>query len=278
MKIFLTGSHGLVGQALIKQLTPSHELLFFSRPSSFLDLPQVDAIIHLSGENIAGRWSRAKKRRIKESRCDFTDKLVSALIEQRRVPKVFLSASAIGFYGNRGDELLDERARKGEGFLSDICACWENASRPLAKNGARVAHMRFGMVLSKEGGALKKMMLPFQLGLGGCIGSGEQYISWIAIQDLTAAIEFILKKEELSGPINLSSPNPVTNLEFSTELAHSFDRTLGPPLPKFLARWIFGEMADALLLASTRAHPKKLLDAGFSFRSSLRSVLGLELA
>ncbi|MDX8431762.1 MAG: TIGR01777 family oxidoreductase [Candidatus Algichlamydia australiensis] len=269
MKILITGSHGFVGQAVTNHLAPHHELLFFSRDlqksPNLLDLPEVDAIIHLSGENISGYWTQKKKQRIKESRCDFTEKLTTALIEQNRVPKIFLSASAVGYYGDRGEEILDETAAKGEGFLSDVCACWEHASKPLAKHGARLVHMRFGMVLSKTGGALKKMLLPFKLGLGGRIGSGKQYMSSITLKDLTRAIEFVLMHKELSGPVNFCSPEPLTNLEFSERVAKSVNRTLGPPLPAFLAKLLFGQMGKELLLSSTRAYPKKFLDAGFHF-------------
>lgn len=256
MRILITGSHGFVGKAVVKQLAPIHELFFFSHSDSFSQIPQVDCIIHLAGENIFGRWTLKKKQHIRESRSGFTEKLVASLIAQDKIPKHFLSASAIGFYGDRGDEPLDENSKKGEGFLSDVCESWENASKSLTEKGARVVHMRFGVVLSSEGGALKKMLLPFKLGLGGRIGSGKQWMCWIALQDLARAVEFLLNHPEISGPVNLC--NPITNLEFSKALAKSVNRWLGPPLPAFLVRLIFGQMGEALLLASTKAYPKKL--------------------
>ena len=263
MKILITGSHGFVGQAIVKQLAPNHELFFFSHSDSLSQIPQVESHIHLAGENIFGRWTKKKKQRIRESRCDFTEKLVSSLIAQSKIPKHFLSASAVGFYGDRGDESLTEESAKGEGFLSDVCQCWENASKPLIEKGTRVVHMRFGVILSPNGGALKKMLLPFKLGLGGRIGSGKQWMSTIQLTDLLRAIEFLLDQPEITGAVNLCAP--ITNLEFSKRIAKSVNHSLGPPLPAFLVKLLFGEMGESLLLASTRAHPNKILTHGFNF-------------
>ncbi|GAB5411860.1 MAG: hypothetical protein ChlgKO_09740 [Chlamydiales bacterium] len=263
MKILITGSSGFVGKAVVKQLARNHELFFFSHSDSFSQIPQVDAIIHLAGENIFGRWTKKKKRRIRESRLSFTEKLVASLVAQDKTPKHFLSASAIGFYGDRGDEILDENSAKGEGFLSDVCEGWENASKPLIEKGTRVVHMRFGVILSPDGGALKKMLLPFKLGLGGRIGTGKQWMSVIQLTDLLRAIEFLLEHREVTGAVNLCTP--IINLEFSKQVAKSVNRSLGPPLPAFFVKLLFGEMGESLLLASTRVQPNKILTNGFSF-------------
>jgi hypothetical protein len=233
-----------------------------------------DAVIHLAGESLVGRWTPAKKAGIRQSRIPATTHLAQALARAKQQPGVFISASAIGYYGNRGDEVLNEESTFGTGFAADLVREWEAATASVAAAGIRTVRMRIGIVMSKDGGALKKMLPPFKMGVGGRMGNGRQWMSWIDVQDVVRAIQHILQTESLSGPVNLVAPNPVTNAEFTKTLASVLSRPAIFPMPAFAARLAFGEMADELLLASQRVEPSKLVSSGYSFRfGDLRSSL-----
>ena len=296
MKILVTGATGLVGSALVPFLAGGgHEVVRLGRsapgagdlrwdPEAGVLEPDAlegfDGVVHLAGDNIAtGRWTAEKKRRIRESRVKGTSLLAAALAGLERPPRVLVSASAIGFYGDRGDEELTEQSPAGSGFLSEVCGEWEAATEAAEGKGIRVAHARLGVVLSKDGGALAKMLTPFRLGAGGIVGNGRQYMSWITLDDTVAAIAHLLATESSAGPVNLVAPNAATNREFTKTLGRVLRRPTLFPLPGFAARLAFGEMADALLLASTRVKPAGLLDSGYAFRhgsleEGLRHVLG----
>jgi uncharacterized protein (TIGR01777 family) len=284
MKIAVTGSTGLVGSALVPLLTSAgHDFVRLSRPSQWdpekgtIDvaaLNGIDALVHLAGENIAaGRWTGKRKARIRDSRVKSTKLLSDTLAKMQTPPKVMISASAIGFYGDRGTELLREDSAPGTGFLPDVCRQWEAATDPATRKGIRVVHLRIGVVLSRNGGALSKMLFPFKAGIGGKIGSGRQYWSWISIDDLCSTILHCIQATGLHGPVNAVSPSPVTNFEFTKALGRVLHRPTFFPLPAFAARLVLGEMADALLLASTRVEPAKLLGSRFVFQHK-----GLEAA
>jgi uncharacterized protein (TIGR01777 family) len=224
------------------------------------------AAIHLSGANLSShRWTSAYKRELVTTRVQSTRSLVATLLALQHPPPVLLVASAVGYYGDRGDALLDERSSRGDGFLADLCEEWERASRPAADAGIRVVHLRFGVVLSHKGGALAKMLPLFRLGLGGRLGSGHQWVSWISLTDLVEATLLALRSPTLSGPVNLTAPNPVTNAELTRALSRAVHRPAILPAPAFALRLAMGEMADAALLSSTRVHPAKLVEAGFEF-------------
>jgi uncharacterized protein (TIGR01777 family) len=233
---------------------------------------EFDAVIHLSGESVAGLWTASKKQRIRDSRIITSGHLSQALAKAERKPAIFLGASAIGYYGNRGDELLTEKSPPGDGFLSEVCREWESATGPASKAGIPTIHLRTGIVLSRDGGALKPMLLPFRLGLGGRLGHGRQWWNWIHIQDYVAAIQHILQIQRataapfLNGPVNLVSPNPVTNVEFTATLADTLERPALLPVPAFALKLVFGEFAEEGMLASARVVPEKLLASGFRFR------------
>jgi uncharacterized protein (TIGR01777 family) len=277
MKIGITGSTGLVGSALASFLQKAgHEVFPFRRPSHWdpgkgtLDTAAFqghDAIVHLAGENIAaGRWTAAKKARIRDSRARGTKLLADALSKLDKPPAVLVSMSAVGYYGNRGDEILREDSAPGSGFLADVCRQWEAATDSATRKGIRVVHARTGVVLSRKGGALEKMALPFKFGTGGKIGSGKQYMSWITLDDLCAALLHCIQAENLHGPVNTVSPSPVTNLEFTKVLGRVLSRPTLFPLPAFAARIVLGEMANELLLSSARVEPAKLQASRFGFR------------
>ena len=232
--------------------------------------PQVvsgfDAVIHLAGETIAGRWTEAKKAKILNSRVVGTRNLAQALAQTREKPGVFVCASAIGYYGNRGDELLREQGSAGTGFLAHVCQQWETATAPAEQAGIRTARTRFGVVLSPKGGALQKMQLPFKLGLGGAIGDGLQWWSWIDVEDLVGAIHHILKTDLLQGPVNVVAPRPVTNAEFTKTLASALSRPAILPMPAFAVKLLFGQMGEEVLLGSQRVEPSKLISSGYPFR------------
>ena len=284
MKILISGSHGLVGTALIKALEPEgHEIYRLVRhyPDSSSEIewsPErysialsliegFDAVVHLAGESIAeGRWTDDKKKRIRESRTRGTKLLADALGNLTNPPRVLLSASAIGFYGDRGDEVLTESSPPGNDFLSDVCVEWENTTSHATAMGIRVMNARFGIILDKEGGALKKMLPPFRMGIGGRIGSGKQWMSWIALDDVVGALKLALTNVSLTGPVNFVAPNPVRNAEFTKTLGHALSRPTIFPIPEFGVRLAFGEMADALLLSSQRVEPKVLKEAGYQFK------------
>jgi uncharacterized protein (TIGR01777 family) len=238
-------------------------------------LEGLTAVIHLAGESIAdGRWTDEKKRRIRDSRVEGTRLLSEALAKLTHPPQTFQCASAIGYYGNRGDEILTETSSAGSDFLSSVCVEWENATRPATEKGIRTVNLRFGIILSTDGGALAKMLTPFRMGVGGRVGSGNQWMSWIAIDDVVGVIEHALQDHSLRGPVNVVSPNPVTNGEFTKQLGSALSRPAVFPMPAFGARLAFGEMADALLLSSQRVDPVSLKRAGYKFRyASLESAL-----
>lgn len=297
MKILVSGASGLIGGALVPYLTTGgHEVLRLARggrrragvvtwdPSAgTLDpaaLDGVEAVVHLAGENIAGgRWTAARKAQIRDSRVVGTRLLCEALADMARPPKVLVAASAIGFYGHRGNDVVDEDSAPGGGFLADVCREWEAATAPAAAAGIRVVNLRFGIVLSAAGGALATMLTPFRLGLGGPVGGGEQYMSWIAIEDVADAVLFALTTPALAGPVNAVAPTPVTNAELTATLARVLARPAVVPLPAVAVRLLFGEMGEELLLASTRVAPHRLTEAGFHFRfpelePALRHLLG----
>jgi uncharacterized protein len=233
-----------------------------------------DAIIHLAGETIFGRWTPAKKQKILESRVAGTANLSQALAQAKEKPKVFVCGSAIGYYGNRGDELLREESAPGTGFLPDVCQQWEEATTPAVQADIRTIHMRTGIVLSPKGGALGAMLLPFKLGLGGRIGDGRQWQSWIHVQDVVGAIHHILKNDLLQGPVNMVAPKPVTNGEFTKTLASVLSRPAILPMPAFVVKQVFGEMGDELLLSSQKVEPSRLISSGYPFRfGELRPAL-----
>ena len=284
MKILVSGSHGLVGTAVIKSLLQDgYEVIRLVRTKldfganeiewhpdqDRIDAPRLedlDAVIHLAGESIAsGRWTDEKKRAIRYSRVKGTTLLSNALAQLSQPPRVFLSASAIGYYGNRGDEVLTETSKPGDDFLSSVCIQWEEATRPATGKGIRTVNARFGVILDAHGGALAQMLTPFRMGAGGRIGDGKQWMSWIALEDVVAGLKFLLNDASTRGPVNFVAPNPVTNAEFTRTLGRVLSRPTFFPVPAFGARLAFGEMADALLLSSQRVDPAVLEDRGFPF-------------
>ena len=237
-----------------------------------------DALIHLSGESLVGRWTVAKKKSIVQSRVMTTRALSDAAAKAPQRPRSFLCASAVGYYGNRGDDLLREDAPPGDQFVSELCRQWEGASRSAATAGIRTVHMRFGLILSGEGGALRQMLPPFRLGLGGKTGDGRQWMAWIALPDVVRAIQWLLNHDSLSGPVNLVSPNPVRNAEFAKTLASVLSRPAIFSLPAFAVRLALGEMGEEILLSSQRAEPAKLAASGYVFeqpdlRQALQKIL-----
>jgi len=232
-------------------------------------------VVHLAGENIAeGRWNSQKKGRILDSRVRGTKLLAEFFAASEHKPRIIVSASAVGVYGDRGEELVDETSGFGIGFLADVGRQWEGATASGIDAGIRVVNVRFGMVLSTAGGALKKMLLPFRMGLGGVIGSGKQYMSWVSIDDVVGMIQYVIENDSMRGPVNLVSPNPLSNREFTKTLGRVLHRPTIFPIPGFAVRIAFGEMADELLLSSIRAVPKKLMDSGYKFRHpELREAL-----
>ena len=286
MKILITGASGLIGKALQSSFKEKgYEMLLGSRSErkderhikwdpdtgfSAEDLQRLeglDAVIHLAGENISGlRWTEEKKKAIRDSRVFGTRSMVETFDKLKQKPKVFISGSAIGFYGDRGSDEMTESSSAGKTFLSEISKEWEAESRRAEDMGIRTVLLRTGIVLSKDGGALATMMTPFKLGVGGVIGSGEQWMSWVSLDDVVRIINFVLENEDFRGAINVTAPNPVTNEEFTKTLGSVLYRPTFLPLPEFAVHMVFGEMGDALLLDSTRVVPKRLLDAGFEFK------------
>jgi uncharacterized protein (TIGR01777 family) len=284
MRILMTGASGLIGTALVPSLTSSgHEVtrLVRGQPkpgekavhwdplAGNIDVSAIEgieAVVHLAGENIAERWTAAKKASIRDSRVKGTQLLCETLTRLSSPPKVLVSASAIGYYGDRGEETLTDDSPPGRGFLSEVCRAWEAATEPARQHGLRVVQLRLGIVLSTAGGALAKMLPPFRLGLGGILGSGRQYMSWIALDDVAGVFEHVILSDGLQGPTNAVAPRAVTNQEFTKTLGQVLGRPTVMPLPAFAARLMFGEMADELLLASARVQPTKLLASGYQFR------------
>ncbi len=243
-------------------------------------LENLDAVIHLAGENIAdSRWTPEKKSRIRNSRVQGTALLAQGLAQCCNKPSVMISASAIGYYGDRGDERLTEASDRGEGFLANVCRDWESAAEPAREAGIRVVNLRIGMVLDRRGGVLAQMVPPFRWGAGGPVGKGMQYYSWIHLRDLVTIILFCLDHDEIRGPVNATAPNPVRCREFTASLAGTLHRPHVLPLPPFGLRLAFGEMADALMLAGARVEPEVLLNAGYTFDfPDVESALREELA
>ena len=281
-KILVSGSSGLIGAALLSSLkSTGWTVVRLVRGATTGDgqiawdpqkplAPELvsgfDAVIHLAGESIFGRWTDAKKTKIMNSRVDGTLHLSQALALAEEKPKVFISSSAIGYYGNRGDELLREESAPGSGFLAQVTEKWEEATMPAVQADIRTAHLRTGVVLTPKGGALGAMLTPFKLGLGGRIGDGRQWMSWIHIQDMVGAIHHILKNDLLQGPVNMVAPKPVTNAEFTKTLAGALSRPAILPMPAFAVKTVFGEMGKELLLASQKVEPGKLISSGYPFR------------
>ena len=296
MKVLIAGASGLIGSALIPALEaegaevtrlvrsfarageiewhPNQDQIDASRLKGF------DAVINLAGENIAGgRWTDDQKRKIRDSRVNGTHLLSEAIAKLSKRPGVFVCASATGIYGDRGDEILDEQSDSGGGFLAGVCREWEMATGPAVQAGVRTVNLRFGPILAREGGMLAKLLTPFKMGMGGKVGTGKQYISWVAIDDAVGAIKIALHDESIRGPVNVVSPNPVTNEVFTKTLGHVLSRPTALAIPAFAAKLAFGEMADEMLLVSQRVMPKRLIEAGYDFQqpeleSALRKHLG----
>ena len=284
MKILIGGSHGLVGTALIASLEAAgHEVVRLVRHYTTSDqeiewspdrysialsrIEGFDAVVNLAGESIAeGRWTEEKKLRIRESRVKGTKLLGDALANLTNSPGTFICASAIGYYGNRGDEVLTEAGTPGDDFLAQVCKEWEEATALATEKGIRVVNARFGIILDKNGGALAKMLPPFRMGVGGKIGDGKQWMSWITLDDVIGALEFALENHSVAGPVNFVAPNPVTNAEFTKALGSALSRPTLLPVPAFGVRLLFGEMGEALLLGGQRVAPKRLMSEGYQFQ------------
>lgn len=286
MRILVTGASGLIGSAFCRsaemrgdeiirasrKATTGTDKVHWDPETGFDDaalelLEGLDVVIHLAGESVSGlRWSEEKKKAIRDSRVQGTRSVVNAIAKLKRKPAVFVSASAIGYYGDRGDEELTEASPPGDTFLAEVCVEWETQSRRAEDLGVRTVLLRNGIVLSKDGGALATMLLPFKLGLGGVIGSGRQWMSWISLSDVVSIIEFVIANESIRGAVNVVSPNPVRNEEFTKILGEVLYRPTFLPVPEFAVHMLLGEMGDALLLDSTRVIPKRLLDAGYEFK------------
>jgi uncharacterized protein (TIGR01777 family) len=296
MKVLITGASGLVGTELQKEFAAEgHEMLLASRKEpederhiqwsveeGFAELERLeglDAVVHLAGENVSGlRWTEEKKKAIRDSRVLGTRNVVDALSRLNNKPRVLIASSAIGFYGERGDEEVTESSAPGDNFLAEVCRAWEAESRRAEDACIRTVLLRTGIVLSKDGGALGTMLLPFKFGVGGVIGSGRQWMSWISMDDHLRVIEYAIENEALRGAVNSVGPNPVTNEEFTKALGEVLYRPTFLPVPEFAVGMLFGEMGDALLLASTKVMPARLASAGFDFKyPDLKAALRHEL-
>jgi uncharacterized protein len=292
MRILITGASGLVGTALAKSFADKgHEMLLASRSEpkraediqwrvedGFVEperLEGLDAVVHLAGESVSGlRWTDEKKKAIRDSRVLGTRSVVDAISRLKTKPKVLVAASAIGFYGERGDDEMTESSAAGTGFLADVAREWEAEARRAEDAGIRTVLLRTGIVLSKDGGALGTMLLPFKLGVGGVVGSGKQWMSWISLDDHIAVINYVIENENIRGAVNSVSPNPVTNADFTKAMGEVLYRPTFIPLPEFAVSMALGEMGDALLLTRTKVLPKRLEDAGFEFKyAELKSAL-----
>jgi uncharacterized protein (TIGR01777 family) len=287
MKIAVTGATGLIGSALCERLRKDgNEVLVISRRENLSSpfavvrwdpksrefdarrLEGIDGVVHLAGESIAKRWTTAQKERIRASRVEGTRILVEGLRKLSKPPSVLVGSSAVGFYGNRGDEDLDETSRPGTGYLTEICQAWEAETARASELGMRVVSLRTGIVLSTKGGALAQMLLPFKLGLGGPVGSGKQWMSWIHIDDVVGGFQFALQQATLSGVANLTAPRPARNAEFTKALGRALGRPAFLPAPGFALKLIFGEMAQDLLLDGQKVLPRRLESAGYLFQHS----------
>lgn len=271
MRIAITGSHGMIGSALTPLLEGAgHDVVRLGRwPYTPEMIAGADAIIHLAGENIAGRWTERRKTAIRESRVLGTRSLCKAIAALETPPRVLVNASGIGYYGDRGGETMIEEHGRGEGFLADVCESWEDATLPAQRAHVRVVQLRFGVVLSPNGGALAKMLPAFRAGVAGPLGTGKQYMSWISLADAVGIIQRSLVTKTMEGPVNAVSPYPVTNSEFTAMLAHVLGRKAPFRMPAIVARMVFGDMAKELLLASTRVEPIRLIATGYRFKYPL---------
>lgn len=297
-RILVSGGSGPIGSALLPTLKASGaQITRLTRPGRAqpaLDeesmpwdpeqplaagsLSGFDAVIHLAGESIVGRWSEAKKKKIRDSRVVGTRNVAQTLAQANDKPSIFICSSAIGYYGDRANELLNEESAPGVGFLPEVCREWEAATRPAAEAGIQTVQIRTGVVLSSTGGALAKMLTPFKMGVGGKIGNGKQWMSWIDVEDMVGAIHHILKSDLLHGPVNMVAPKPVTNEEFTKTLASVLSRPAILPIPAVAVKALFGEMGETVLLGSQRVEPSKLISSGYPFRfrtlrASLENVL-----
>lgn len=294
MRILLSGSSGFIGAAVLTSLRQSgHEVSRLvrrqaSKPDEIGWTPQtgrlepapqnVDAVVHLAGESLIGLWPQDKRKSILDSRVVATRLLAEELARLPSRPRHFLCASAVGIYGDRGDDILTESSPPGGGFLAEVCVAWEDACRPAAEAGMRVTNLRMGLVLGARGGALKAMLTPFRLGLGGKMGDGRQYWSWISLEDTVCAIIHVLEHEQLLGPVNLVTPEPVTNEQFTCELGRVLNKPTFLRVPATMLRLAAGRMADEMLLASARVMPQRLQESGFVFKhpdleECLRAIL-----
>lgn len=284
MRVAISGASGLIGTALSEAIqsrgweaipmvrSKDQDGIYWSASKMEIDaqaLETIDAVVHLAGENLTTkRWTESQKEKILRSRTDGTALIAGALAELSSPPKVFLSASAVGYYGGQGDKVLTEDDPAGTGFLAEVCERWEAAAGKARAASIRVVHPRIGIVLSKEGGALKKMLLPFKLGIGGNLGDGSQYFSWVGLDDVVRALIFLIDHPELSGPFNLTAPEPVSNKEFTRALGKALGRPTFLPVPSFGLKMMMGsELAEEALLQGQRALPRALLDAGFEFQA-----------
>ena len=282
LKILASGTSGPIGGALVPALTAAghHVTRLVRRPAAAADevewdpmrplnpetVSSYDAIIHLAGETIVSHWDQKKREKIRDSRVTSTRNLVQALVQSQQKPRVLITASAIGYYGNRGQERLTENSGPGYNFLGMVCREWEAATKPAAEAGIRTVQLRIGIMLSMQGGALKQMVRPFRFGLGGIVGNGKQYWSWVALEDVVGAVQHALTHDGLSGPVNVVSPNPITNIDFTRAIAQVVHRPALFPLPPFAVRLFFGQMGEELMLASARVLPTKLEASGYKFR------------
>ena len=298
MNVLVSGSTGLVGSAVVDALTaaghrvtrlvrtevaPGTAAIAWDPASKRLPAPALeglDAVVHLAGENIAkGRWNAAKKAAIRDSRVQGTRVLCEALAQLVDAPKVLVSASAIGYYGSRGDRVMREDSRPGTDFLAEVCRDWEAATQPAETRGIRVVHLRIGVVLARQGGALHKMLTPFKLGVGGVMGPGTQYVSWVALDDVVGIVMHALSNASLAGPVNAVAPHPVSNRDLTKTLGRVLKRPTKAWMPTPVVKVLFGEMGEALLLSSTRVEPARLQASGYTFRhpeleGALRHILG----
>lgn len=282
LTVAISGSSGLIGSALasalragghtvrplVRRAARGDDEIPFDPARGEIDrarLATVDAVVNLAGEPLDQRWSDDVKRAIRESRVTTTALLARSLAELAPRPLAFLSGSAIGIYGDRGDEILDESSGTGSDFLAAVCRDWESATAPAADAGIRTVHLRTGIVLSRSGGALARLLTPFRLGVGGKLGSGRQWMSWIALRDVVGAVQALLANDDVRGPVNLVAPNPVRNEELTRALAHEIHRPSAFPVPRFAMRLLLGEMADTAVLASQRVVPRRLMESRYAF-------------
>ncbi|MEP7345100.1 MAG: TIGR01777 family oxidoreductase [Gemmatimonadaceae bacterium] len=296
MRIAIAGASGFIGSAIVDELSRGgHTVVSIGRARSSAPpdivwnparkqlepsaLEGCDAVVNLAGANIGQRWTESHKREILSSRVDSTSLLSTTMAVLSQTPRLFISASAVGFYGDTGDRRVDEYNPRGSGFLADVVAAWEGAADPARQAGIRVLHPRFGVVLSPKGGALPKMLLPFKLGAGGKVGSGKQWMSWIALTDAARAVRFLLESPPLAGPVNVTSPSPVRNEELTQALARALGRPALLTVPEFAIKLAFGEMGMETLLAGQQAIPRRLMAAAFKFElAGINDALKAELS